>query len=49
MRPGEVFITPIVQELWIKTLAENNLGRIRLRGWPGAVPSPDAERGLEDR
>ncbi len=49
MRPGQVFIIPIVQETWINALAENNLSRTRLREWTGAVPSPDAERGLEDR
>ena len=38
MRPGQVFITPIVQESWINALAENKLGRSRLRGWPAAGP-----------
>ena len=38
MRPGQVFIIPIVQELWIKSLAENNLGRSRPRVWPVAGP-----------
>ncbi len=38
MRPGEIVITPIVQESWINALAENNLGRIRLCGWPAAEP-----------
>ena len=36
MRPGQVFIIPIIQESWIKALAENELGRIRLREWPAA-------------
>ncbi len=38
MQHGQVFITPIVQESWIKTLTENDLGRIRLCGWPAAEP-----------
>ncbi len=38
MQHGQVFITPIVQESWIKTLTENKLGRSRLRGWPAAGP-----------
>ena len=38
MRPGQVFITPIVQESWFNALAENNLGRTRPRGWPKAGP-----------
>ncbi len=38
MRPGEIVITPIVQESWIKTLTENNMGRSRLRGWAAAEP-----------
>ncbi len=36
MRPGQVFIIPIIQESWINALAENELGRIRLREWPAA-------------
>ncbi len=28
MRPGQVFITPIVQDSWINTLAENDFRRI---------------------
>ncbi len=33
MRPGEIFITPIVQEPWINALAENDFRRIdRERG-----------------
>ncbi len=28
MRPGEIFITPIVQESWINALAENEFRRI---------------------
>ncbi len=38
MRPGEIVITSIVQESWINALAENNLGHIRLCGWPAAEP-----------
>ncbi len=38
MRPGQIFIIPIVQESWINALAENELGCIRLRGWPSAGP-----------
>ncbi len=38
MQPGQVFITPIVQESWIKTLTENNFPRIRPQGWPAAGP-----------
>ncbi len=38
MRPGLFFIRLTIQELWIKTLSENNLGCIRLRGWPAAGP-----------
>ncbi len=43
MRPGQVFITPIVQDLWIKTLAENKLSRSIPRVWAAAGPRPAEE------
>ena len=38
MRPGLFVIRLIVQELWIKTLEDNELGRSRPRVWPAAGP-----------